>query len=1197
MKGRERLVEQREDSPERAVPDKPAEFAVEVDLPRLRARGRLPVLARSCAYVVASLLAVLVTMGVFLVVRLAQGPMAIDGLGPSIAQALDQRFGHGYDFAFGQTSMLQRGYSPTLGVDRLVVKDQSGRTLLSAPRAEVSVDLLSLAGGKIAPKRLEIFDVELRLALLPDGSIAQLAGGGSEEAVAITPPLAESLRREAIPAVAPSEPAVPAGAPAAEPPAQPKPRALLVKQLSSAMRLVIDALTSPNSQIAAVDRVGITRGRIVIDDRTSNQKMTFDGVNLAFDKTDAGTRFDLSVDGPNGRWSASGLASGQPGADRRLTFSLQNLSMDEILLATGVRTIGADFDMPLSAHVDIGLRADGVLSEAVATFGLGSGYLRFDDPNDEPLIVDEIKGGVHWDGGKRRIMVDPVTLVAGQSHGAVSGFLALPEREGDAWTVELGAPEPLVAAPERPGQQPVVLDLVSLTGRLFLADKKFIIDKFMLGGPQAGFSMTGDVDWTNGPRVRLGASIDPTPVSIVTRLWPSFMAAPIRNYLLDHVGAGVIRQGSMRLDFSAADLESMRNEHSPPDEALLVDFVVSGGSVEFLNGAPPLTGIDGVGHVTGRSTTFTTTSPSLVEAGAGRILTIAPGGSFHIPDSEQRPVPAAIVANVSGAVEAVSELLSREALKPYASLPLDPATLRGQVDGRLEVDLRLGPKMGPADTSLKINATASNFTADNILGKEPLDAATLNIVVDSTGLKASGQGKMFGAPATVELAQPAGKPAFANVHVLVDDAARARQGLGGVPGVTGVIAAAISAPLGAGPNVKAEVELDLSRAAIDWPGASKPLGRPGKAKFALVVTDGQSVLDQIAFDAGTLQARGQIELAADQSIQSAKFPQVKFSTGDDARLEALKVGETLKVTVRAQTIDARPFLKTLLASSADATPAPGVVAGAPAAGASTAAIKEIDLDVKSALLTGYNKQVLSGLELRMLKRGDQFKQLSFAGRFGRDTVSGNLAGPSNASQLTMLSDDAGSLLLFTDLYRHMERGQLQANMQLGPAMSGTLVINAFVLRDEPALRRLVAESAPAGDAADKLRNIDAGAMAFNRLQVRFDRAGTRLQLHDGVINGEAIGLTVDGWIDFARDAVDMKGTFVPAYAVNNLFSKIPVVGLILGGGANEGLIGVNYRVEGTVSTPTLSINPLSAIAPGIFRQIFGVGQHIPGAGQ
>jgi hypothetical protein len=56
--------------------------------------------------------------------------------------------------------------------------------------------------------------------------------------------------------------------------------------------------------------------------------------------------------------------------------------------------------------------------------------------------------------------------------------------------------------------------------------------------------------------------------------------------------------------------------------------------------------------------------------------------------------------------------------------------------------------------------------------------------------------------------------------------------------------------------------------------------------------------------------------------------------------------------------------------------------------------------------------------------------------------------------------------------------------------------------------------------------------------------------------------------------------------LNNAFSKIPLFGPLLGGGSNEGLFAINYRITGMASQPTLSINPLS-LAPGIFRNIFG----------
>jgi len=94
-------------------------------------------------------------------------------------------------------------------------------------------------------------------------------------------------------------------------------------------------------------------------------------------------------------------------------------------------------------------------------------------------------------------------------------------------------------------------------------------------------------------------------------------------------------------------------------------------------------------------------------------------------------------------------------------------------------------------------------------------------------------------------------------------------------------------------------------------------------------------------------------------------------------------------------------------------------------------------------------------------------------------------------------------------------------------------------------------------------------------------------VRDGAIASPSIGSTLEGWVDFDRDIVDLSGVFVPAYGVNNLFGRLPVLGLLLGG-QQEGLFGLNFRVTGRASDPSLSVNPLSAIAPGFLRKIFGV---------
>jgi hypothetical protein len=83
-----------------------------------------------------------------------------------------------------------------------------------------------------------------------------------------------------------------------------------------------------------------------------------------------------------------------------------------------------------------------------------------------------------------------------------------------------------------------------------------------------------------------------------------------------------------------------------------------------------------------------------------------------------------------------------------------------------------------------------------------------------------------------------------------------------------------------------------------------------------------------------------------------------------------------------------------------------------------------------------------------------------------------------------------------------------------------------------------------------------------------------------------IGATIEGSIDYPGNQVCMSGTFVPAYGLNNIPAQIPLFGLLLGGDSNEGVIGVTYEVVGTPDKPSMRVNPISAMMPGLFRKIF-----------
>ena len=105
------------------------------------------------------------------------------------------------------------------------------------------------------------------------------------------------------------------------------------------------------------------------------------------------------------------------------------------------------------------------------------------------------------------------------------------------------------------------------------------------------------------------------------------------------------------------------------------------------------------------------------------------------------------------------------------------------------------------------------------------------------------------------------------------------------------------------------------------------------------------------------------------------------------------------------------------------------------------------------------------------------------------------------------------------------------------------------------------------------------------MTIAFVRSPGRLEIKDAVIYNPNMGLTTEGAVNFARNTIDVTGTFIPAYSVNSLLGKIPLVGVLLGGGQNEGVFGITYRAQGALNDPKLTVNPLSAIAPGILRKI------------
>jgi hypothetical protein len=142
-----------------------------------------------------------------------------------------------------------------------------------------------------------------------------------------------------------------------------------------------------------------------------------------------------------------------------------------------------------------------------------------------------------------------------------------------------------------------------------------------------------------------------------------------------------------------------------------------------------------------------------------------------------------------------------------------------------------------------------------------------------------------------------------------------------------------------------------------------------------------------------------------------------------------------------------------------------------------------------------------------------------------------------------------------------------------------LLIRDFEVTDEATISEVIKN-------AGAQSPVIGSSTQFQRMRAAFHQADGKLFVDDAVISGPVLGASLEGEINYAANRLNLRGTFVPIYAVNNLFSRLPLIGALVGGGANEGLIGITFQLVGSIEAPTLRVNPFSAVLPGLFRKLF-----------
>ena len=553
---------------------------------RLRRTRRLASAGLSFA-----LMALLCGLGL-VVVALAFGRVSLDPFKPFLVSSLQQRLGPGYTLAVEGMGIERQDRGLALAVNGLTLNRADGHRVLSAPKADLIFDPLSLLAGQIRPSRVDIDGLNVELRVLEDGSLDLTAAG--------EPPASSAAAPD--PEAAPSAPELSVAPPTSAP--APGARAKVLRQAAWAVNAIFDMGQGRESPIATLDHFGIRHGRLIVNDRVAGQKRGFEDFEFSLDRTNASHRpvVDLKISalGPNGRWTVEGIARGARSEAHELAVEGSGFSIDEIALLAGKTSLPIDSDIPISFKASSSFQGDGHVLESNARLSLGQGFWRFDDPDFPPVFLDEFFAAAHWDAASHRAIVDEAQVFSGASRCFLNGVIAPPAQDSAPWNIQFKQAEPCVIGPDRAGEKPVTI--ASLHGDLALdpPNKILSINRLELVGPEVAAAVQGSIDWVSGAHMRFGISAGKMSAAGALAVWPNAFGAPVRGWVGDHLISGTLESFRMAVDLDDLDLRMMRAQHPPMNDRVLMDYVIRDAAFTFLDGAPPVQGVNAQGHSTGR---------------------------------------------------------------------------------------------------------------------------------------------------------------------------------------------------------------------------------------------------------------------------------------------------------------------------------------------------------------------------------------------------------------------------------------------------------------------------------------------------------------------------------------------------------------------------------------------------------------------
>ncbi|MEL7179704.1 MAG: AsmA-like C-terminal region-containing protein [Pseudomonadota bacterium] len=889
------------------------------------------------------------------------------------------------------------------------------------------------------------------------------------------------------------------------------------------------------------------------DDARAGRSWIVDGGTVSLDLRGGQTairgNFALLSGGADVTNVSLNYASPRGARTARVGLNLENVRAADLAAQSPALRWLQGVDAPITAALRTELDASGALGPLNASLEIGQGALQ-PNPATQAIAFDDAKAYFTYDPVRDSISFSELSLQT--EWGSLRA-------DGDAYLREFsdGLPRALLAqfqfsdvALNPPGFYETTPQIPQAAVDLRLRFDPFSVEigQAVVTDGDTRVTADGAISATDaGWRIAFDAHVDSIAPERFIGFWPLSMKPRTRQWISNNLSAGRlenINAGVRRAPERAAQF------------ALGFEFADS--NIKFLRHIPPIVQAHGVGSLEDNRFVVSL-DRGVVNAPQGGPMHLA-GTNFTMVDLRLDPSPAILKLQVDSSLTAALSVLNQ---KPFefmdkANLPVTIGDGRALTQGL--VTWPLEPRPTPDSFIIDVASELRNVRSDTLLEGRRFAAPRLQVNVSRQGVDIAGPVRVGQVAAVGQWEQRFGDPERPGSLVTADVALSQ----------TFLDEFAIALPPGTiGGNGTGQLTVDLQRdqapafrlssdllglrvgiPAIGW---SKGTGTAGNLLITGRLGDVPSI-DALEIGGGGLQATGRIDLAANGQLEAARFSQLRVGNWFNAplTLRGRGAGQPLAVEISGGSLDLR-----------NAQFGGGQGGGGPV---------RIALD---------RLQVTEGISLTNF-RGDFRSQQGFRGQFtgqvnGAARVEGTVAPRDGRSAVQLRSDDAGGVLRATGLMRNAVGGAV--DLTLLPAggagtFDGTLRVRDIRVRDAPAIAALLDAISVVG----LLQQLDGQGLSFDEVDARFRLTPQQVILSEASAVGPGLGISVDGLYTLASKQLDMQGVVSPFFLVNSIGSFLTRRG--------EGLIGFNYTIGGTTDAPQVAVNPLSALTPGMFREIF-----------